>query len=411
VRPGPKLSPRRACRSLVRQASCKLEYIQLIGHSRGEISDTFGESSKRWRGIFDIVRNLPNLRGFAPFEWSPDEVAEWPAEQRALLDTIELQIDNAYEPEDFITLLELLPSLKRVRWVTGGLETAGLTRVAHAIHQHGVLESLYIVADSCEIDDFSPLGKLASQLKELAFNADSCELSTPGEHGIEPEEDTFARLRMAISEMLPSTTVNLFTCYESGGWPDEEGGLSRHFLPDLLESWQRQALGPLHNSTQPSVLRSLRDDQRVNSLMAAMARQSLVSGADDLSLAWQSLSPTADDGNNYFCNLAIGETLREGVDDDGTAEGSKEEEAEWIRQAAEQDLCYECGDWIGAVALDLPYSVVGSSWKQLAHQVHFCLGCFEDVCTKRGISQAVGVEYKPTSPLPPSARRERGWPT
>ena len=53
-----------------------------------------------------------------------------------------------------------------------------------------------------------------------------------------------------------------------------EGGLSRHFIPGLLEQWQRTAVGPLHNSADPKVLAALREDQHVHEQMSRLATAS-----------------------------------------------------------------------------------------------------------------------------------------
>ena len=71
--------------------------------------------------------------------------------------------------------------------------------------------------------------------------------------------------------MLPRTTVNIFSCYEYETDLGTDGGLARHFLPNVLEPWQSRALGPLHNSSVPAVLDSLREDQRVDSIMKDLA--------------------------------------------------------------------------------------------------------------------------------------------
>ena len=135
-------------------------------------------------------------------------------------------------------------------------------------------------ADSCDISDFRCLAKLSSQLKEFAFMADACNLSTPGDlahahaAGARPGVGyDFSGVRIAVSKLLPSTTVNIFSCNEV----DEncvEGGLSRHFIPGLLEQWQRTAVGPLHNSADPKVLAALREDQHVHEQMSRLATAS-----------------------------------------------------------------------------------------------------------------------------------------
>ena len=124
-----------------------LEYVRLIGIDRFDIADFFSTKRfiNRWRGIFDY-KNLPRLRGFAPFDLSLAEVEAWPAERRAMLECVELQEVNAYELENFICFLRLLPALRRVRWICGGLEDESLARVVLAIHEHGVLESLFVQA-------------------------------------------------------------------------------------------------------------------------------------------------------------------------------------------------------------------------------------------------------------------------
>jgi hypothetical protein len=252
-----------------------LEYVQLIGicraHRLGEMFKRTGRST-RWRGIFDTSK-LPNVRGFAPFDFEPDEVAEWPVELRARLEVVELQMENAYEKGQFMRLLELLPNLRRVKWVCGGLETADFAEVMEAVREHGTLESIYIQSDSCDVDDFRSLAKLSAQLKEFAWCSDSCTLTTPGDlahaAGAGIDMRGYGGLNIAVSKMLPHTTVHIFSCYEE---LLDEGGLSRHFLPCLLEPWQREALGPLHNSKDPQVLELLIADQHVDAELNAHAR-------------------------------------------------------------------------------------------------------------------------------------------
>jgi hypothetical protein len=233
-----------------------LEHVQLIGIDSDLLDDAFGEKSKRWRGIFD-VKKLPNLRGFAPFEFKPKAVAKWPVEQRARLESVDLTMDNAYELNDFIHMLDLLPNLRRVLWVNGGLDNEDLARLVDAISNHGVLESLYMLGDSHSFDDFQPLAKLSKQLLEFAFSCDSCDFD-------ENAANT------AISQLLPRTTVHVFSCYSDIDMTLST--LSREFLPRVLESWQPMASGPLHNSTEPTVLASLQDDKAIDGRLRAVAR-------------------------------------------------------------------------------------------------------------------------------------------
>ena len=270
---GPAFRPNGPVDRWLQSPPSVLENVHVLGLGRAH--------TRWWR--FDPP-SLPNLKSLSPFSYTPEEVAGWPAETRARLECVSLSIDAAYEVPSFCRMLELLPALRRVKWTCGGFDTADFQDAILAVKRHGTLSSLYIQCDSATISDFSGLRALKDQLIEFAFASDTCELShMPLEHdnawaaGISAvfkhSPDWARELTEVLSRLLPRTNVRVWDVCSVSDRVNETDVLHRHFLPHVLEPWQAEAVGPLHNTTDVDARAKLEGDVRTEALLQEATRE------------------------------------------------------------------------------------------------------------------------------------------
>jgi hypothetical protein len=152
----------------------------------------------------------------------PPVVSDWPEAARCKLQNLDLK--NYMPVEDLITLVSMLPNLRRLSWTEAQVDPAQLELVATALEGRKV-EALYMNLESSRFDHGSYVGfARVESLRELVIVSDD---------GVwHPDPET---LTQHAHRRLPGVAVRLVEASSSSDWLDP---LYRIFLPTVEEAWQ-----------------------------------------------------------------------------------------------------------------------------------------------------------------------------